>query len=212
MDIIIRQERPQEWRQVEALTREAFWNTFVPGCDEHYLAHILRDASAFIPELDLVAEIDGQLVGNIMYTKGWIEDAQGAKHDVILFGPLSVLPAYQGRGVGGVLIRHSAAEATRLGHRAILIYGDPQYYSRFGFRPASEFGILTPDGKTHPAMQALALYEGALDGITGRFFEDPIYETIDAAKVEAFDKSFPPKEKAVTESQKRFAALADSAE
>lgn len=212
MPLNIRLETPADHRAVEELTREAFWNVHVPGADEHYLAHILRDAPAFIPELDYVAELDGQLVGNIMYSKGWIEDAQGARHDVILFGPLSVLPSCQSRGVGGALIQHSTAKARALGYTVVLIYGDPLYYWRFGFKPASDFGVTPPDGKPHPALQVLELADGAMKGISGKFYEDPLYETIKPEDVEAFDASFPPKEKGVTQSQRRFAALSGQRE
>lgn len=207
-NLILRLERPEDYRQVEVLTRDAFWNEHVPGCDEHYLVHILRGSPAFLPALDFVAERDGRLVGNIMYTKAWVEDAAGQRHDVILFGPLSVLPAVQRQGIGGALIRHSAEAARRMGHRAIVIYGDPAYYSRHGFLPASHFGVTPPDGKPHPALQILPLYEDALAGINGRFFEDPVYETLRPEDVDAFDQGFEPREKRVTASQQRFAQLA----
>lgn len=207
MNVSVRLEKPEDYREVENLTREAFWNHHVPGCDEHYLAHIMRGADAFIPELDFVAEADGKLVGNIMYAKGRVDSPDGKRHDVILFGPLSVLPEYQGKGVGTVLVRHSMGVAQDLGYEAILIYGDPLYYSRHGFRAASEFGITPPGGKPHPALQAVELREGALSGIHGEFHEDAIYEAICPEDVEAFDRDFPPKVKGFAESQKRFAEL-----
>lgn len=210
--IVIRLETLDDYAAVEELTREAFWNVHVPGCDEHYLVHLLRDAQAFLPGLDFVAEKDGLLVGNIMYTNAWVEDDAGRRHDVILFGPLSVLPTMQRQGIGGRLIRHSADAARAMGKRAIVIYGDPAYYGRFGFQPASTYGITPPDGKPHPALQVLPLYEGAMDGIAGRFFEDPVYETLDPAAVEAFDRRFDPKEKKTTESQRRFAELSGQRE
>lgn len=212
MELTIRQERPEDYREVETLTREAFWNVHVPGCDEHYLVHILRDDETFLPDLDLVALHDGALVGNIMYATAYVEDGAGVRHEVILFGPLSVLPAFQGKGVGGALIRASAKLAKEKGYRAILIYGDPLYYQRFGFRPASEFGIVPPDGTPHPALQALPLYDGALDGISGRFFEPSVYETLKEEAVAAFDVQFPPKKKEITESQRRFAELSGRTE
>lgn len=207
MQINIRKETPADHRVVENLTREAFWNVHVPGCDEHYLVTILRDADAFVPALDFVAEVDGEIVGNIMYTKAWIVGDDSRRHDVILFGPLSVLPAWQRKGVGSALVRHSADVARALGHRAILIYGDPDYYSRLGFLPASDFGITPPDGMPHPALQVLPLVPGALDGLSGRFHEDALYETIRPEDVEAFDRQFPPKKRERTQSQLRFAQL-----
>lgn len=213
MKIDIRLETAADYRAVEELTREAFWNHHVPGCDEHYLAHILRDADAFIPALDFVAVVNSEIVGNIMYSKGWVEKEDGTRHDVILFGPLSVLPAMQGKGVGGALVRHSFAVAREMGYGAVFIYGDPQYYARHGFRPASDFGVLTADGKTHPALQGIELIPGAMDGIHGRFHEDPIYETIQETDAQAYDAGFPPKEKVSgTPSQQRFAQLSGGGE
>jgi predicted N-acetyltransferase YhbS len=103
-EIILRNETPSDHWIVENLTREAFWNQYAPACMEHYLLHILRDSDAFIPELDVVAEVDGKLVGNIVYTKAQVVGDNGESWDVISFGPIAVLPAYQGQGIGGRLI------------------------------------------------------------------------------------------------------------
>jgi len=205
--IEIRNERPDEYRAVEELTREAFWNLHVPGCDEHYLLHTLRAHADFVPELDFVATIGGELAGNIVYARSAIETAGGQAHGTLTFGPLSVLPKVQGQGVGSALVRHSLAKAAALGHRAVFIYGDPLYYVRFSFRPAEDFGIMTSEGAYHPALQALELVPGALAGCAGRFFEGEAYHCDENAAA-AFDKTFPPKEKFVTESQRRFARLA----
>lgn len=207
MDIEIRLERPEEYRAVEELTKKAFWNVHAPGCDEHYLVHILRDDASFVPELDFVALVNGQLVGNIMYSMGYVEAADGKRHDLLLFGPLSVLPEYQRKGVGTALMRHSAEAARKLGYKVVMIYGDPDYYSRVGFRAASDFGIMAPDGEPSAALQAWELEPGALAGISGKFHEAAVYETIDPAKVEAFDKDFPQMEKGFAPSQLRFQAL-----
>ncbi|HMM32099.1 MAG TPA: N-acetyltransferase [Clostridia bacterium] len=203
----IRLERPEEYRAVEELTREAFWNVHVPGCNEHYLAHILRTHADFLPTLNFVAYKDGLLVGNIMYTRAKVVLGDGAEHVMILFGPVSVLPQYQSQGVGSALIRHSLDEARRQGYKAVFLYGDPKYYCRFGFLPGEHYGIATEQGNFHPALQALELETGALEGISGRLFESAAYN-INEADASAFDKTFPPKEKFVTESQREFARLA----
>lgn len=193
-DITIRLEEPEDYRTVEHLTREAFWNHHVPGCDEHYLAHVLRKSSCFVPELDFVAEHSGEIVGNIMYTRAKILCDSGEPCPVLCFGPLSVLPEWQGEGVGSALVRHSLRRASELGHTAVLIYGDPAYYSRLGFLPAESFGIGTADDYYMDALQALELVAGALREKQGRFQEDHAYE-VDADASAAFDKSFPTKEK-----------------
>jgi predicted N-acetyltransferase YhbS len=193
-DLTIRLETPADYREVEYITREAFWNHHVPGCDEHFLAHVLRESSCFIPELDFVAVQQGRIVGNIMYTHAKISGDDGAEYPVISFGPVSVLPEWQGNGVGSALVRHSLSRASELGHTAVLIYGDPAYYSRLGFLSAESFGICTADDCYMDALQALELVAGALREKQGRFQEDHAYE-VDADASAAFDKSFPTKEK-----------------
>ena len=95
--LLIRNERPEDYRTVEELTKKAFWNVNVPGCNEHYIAHILRSHEDFIKELDLVIEQDGVIVGNVMYTKSALVGENGRKKEILTFGPVSILPAYQRR-------------------------------------------------------------------------------------------------------------------
>jgi predicted N-acetyltransferase YhbS len=205
-DIKLRKEEPADYRIVEQITREAFWNLNFPGCDEHYLAHVLRDSPEFIGELDLVAELDGEVVGNIMYACSLVRDTQGGTHQVITFGPVSVLPAYQGQGIGSALITTTLKKARDLGHQAVIIYGDPEYYCRFGFKAAEEFNIRTREGMFCPALQVLELVPGYLAGIGGCFEEAPAYQ-VDPAASQAFDEGFPPRERLVTPSQARFMEL-----
>ena len=200
----IRLEQPQDHRTVEELTREAFWNLYVPGADEHYLVHILRQVESFIPELDFVALQDGKIVGNIIYSKSYIETEDGTVFDTITFGPVSVLPAYHNQGIGRQLIEHSFEVAKALGHKVVVIFGYPGYYSRFGFKNGKDFGITDAEGKYPLAMQVLELVPGALEGIRGAFHEHEAFE-FDQAAAEKYDKLFPPKEKAEAESQALFA-------
>lgn len=206
-NIHLRLETPSDYRRVEELTKEAFWNQHVPGCNEHYLLHIMRHSPSFIRELDVVAEADGEIAGNIVYTKAKIAGDSGSDYEAVCFGPISVLPSFQGKGIGGMLIRHTGQLAKAMGYRAILIYGDPRYYSRFGFASAETFGIATPNNMYAAPLQALELYDGALSHCRGRFFEDPVYDLDEAAAAE-FDKSFPQKEKRNDlPSQSRFREL-----
>lgn len=205
--IQLRNERPEDYRAVEALTREAFWNHYAPGCSEHYLLHLLRNSNAFLPHLDFVAERDGLLVGNIVYSRAAIAGDDGNRHAVITFGPISVLPKEQGKGVGSMMIEHTKAVAKDLGHSAILIYGDPDYYCKFGFVPAQRYGITTSDDWYAAALLALELTDGALRHCSGRFLEDNLFN-VDETAVRAFDQSFPPKElRQGGPSQARFAQL-----
>jgi predicted N-acetyltransferase YhbS len=192
--LTLRKEVPGDYETVEALTREAFWNHYVPGCDEHYLMHVMREAESFLPELDYVAEVSGEVVGSIVYTRAVIELDRGGTLDVLSFGPLSVLPAHQGKGIGGALVEHTLYLARGLGHRAVLIYGDPLYYSRFLFVPAETYKIGTRDNFYAPPLQAFELVPGALSDAAGRFVEDEVY-SIDPEASKEFDKRFPYKEK-----------------
>lgn len=194
MDIYIRLEKPEDYHKVEELTREAFWGTTTQECDEHYLVHKLRTSAAFIPELDYVAVVDGEIAGNIMYSISRVSDSDGTDVEVITLGPLSVHPKFKNRGIGAELVKYTIEEARRLGYRAIIIFGHPDYYTRFGFKPAGEFGITTSDGMNFDAFMALALYDKALEGAAGKFYEDSVFH-FDGKEAEEFDKGFPFKEK-----------------
>ncbi len=203
---IMRLESPEDYSRVEWLTREAFWNVHVPGCNEHYLAHVLRDSPDFIAELDFVALVDDKIVGNIMYAYSELRDSTAKAHRVITFGPVSVLPEYQSRGIGKALITHTMALAGQLGHKIVLIYGDPEYYSRFGFVAGEIYGIRTSEGYYSPALQVMELIPGALTGISGNFFEAEVYHLAPEVP-EEFEAAFEPKEMFETPSQKRFLEL-----
>ena len=196
MSLILRRETPADIRAVDELTREAFWGGFFATCDEHYLAHRLRGIPAFVPELCFVAEREGQLVGNIMYSRAVVTEPDGTEHPVLTFGPLSVLPAFQRTGVGGALVRHTSELARDMGFRAVIIYGHPDYYPRLGFCPASIYGITAPEGKSFDALMALPLYEGAMEGLCGVFHEDGVFYDLPPEAVAAYDVTFPPKEPA----------------
>jgi putative acetyltransferase len=197
-----------EYRAVEELTREAFWNLYVPGCSEHYVLHNLRKSRDFIPDLDFVAEKKGQIVGNIVYSRGIVKDHQGAEQAVLCFGPVSVLPEFQKQGIGSALISHTIKLARALDYPAVLIYGDPRYYSRFGFRCAEKYYIKTADDKFAIALLALELKEGALNNMLGRFVESAAFE-VDANKFAEYDAKFPHKAEAETDTQREFKLLAN---
>jgi len=203
MNITFRLETPADHYAVEEMTREAFWQFWEPDrtvCDEHFLVSKLRNCSAFMPELNFIAEADGKLAGHIIFSKSWIEDSGGKTHETLTFGPLTVSPKLQCLGVGKALMRHAFDEAVRLGFRAVIIYGNPDYYPRFegkpsaSFRRAVEFGITTRDGSVFDALLVYPLYDGALDGINGKYYIDSVYEELTQAEAVEFDKKFPPKE------------------
>ncbi len=203
MDIKLRLEEEKDYRRVEEVTREAFWNVYSLGCDEHLLVHHLREAKQFIKALDFVATHEDTIVGNIMYVEAKITDNDDKEHQVAAFGPVSVLPEYQGKGVGGKLITHTAQLAKEMGYKAILIYGDPEYYKRFGFKVSKEYNITNGDRKYPAALQVLELYPDALKGIEGVYDEGDIY-IVNKDEFVEFEKGFPEKEKKPTKTQERF--------
>lgn len=192
MQVTIRRTREDEFFETEGLTREAFWDQFRAGCDEHLCLFQLRAAKEYVPELDLVAEVDGKAVAHIIYTTSYVQDG-GKRHELLTFGPISVLPDYQKQGYGGALLRESIRRARALGYKAIMIYGHPTYYPRFGFENAEKYGITTPEGKNFDAFMILPLDAEAVAGIHGAFHLSKGYETTPEA-VAAFEKKFPPKE------------------
>lgn len=194
MPIILRLERKEDYHEVEVLTRQAFWKeehvkTCGIGANEHYLTHILRTSTEYIPELDFVAEYNGKIVGNVIYSIAYILRPDGSRHAVLTFGPLAVLPEYQKQGVGSALMRHTLKTAARLGYGAVLVFGHPTYYPRFGFREAKEFGITTSWGENFPAFMAMELIYGDLDGVTGSFYESPLFD-VDNQKAIEYDRQY----------------------
>lgn len=202
-NIIIRLEAKRDYCAVEHLTRGAFWDVYKPGCDEHLVAHKLRHSQAFLPDLDYVAVQDGRIIGNIMYSVAQVINDSGCAYSVLTFGPLSVLPEFQRQGVGAALVRHSLAVARKTEHPAVIIFGNPAYYRRFGFENANKFGITTADGANFDAFMVLELHDHALKSIAGRFYEDEAFH-IDPDELIEFEKAFPYREKHITDTQLKF--------
>jgi len=193
--MILRLETEKDYFENVNLTRDAFWNVYRPGCDEHLLHRNIRSAASYIKDLCYVAEEDGKLVGNIVYAKMW-KDGKMCD-DVIGFGPLSVLPEKQKQGVGSALVTETLEKAKDLGFKAVLITGNPDYYHRFGFSSATKFGVRLPDiaeGDEASFFTAVELEEGYLEAHAGVYEFDPVYAP-DPAELEEFEKQFPAKVK-----------------
>ena len=204
MELKLRQEKPTDYQETEFVTREAFWNQFAPGCCEHYLLHVMRENPAFVPELDVVAECGGRIVGNVAYARGVIKGDNGTEYEVLTLGPLAVLPEYQQMGIGSQLMEYTRNLARDMGFRAIVLCGDPDYYSGKGFVPAETFGIRTAENMYAAFLQVCELSEHALAEAKGRYYEADVYAIDEAAAME-FDRQFPKKETLTgTTGQKRF--------
>lgn len=201
--LCIRPETPADYRAVESLIRDAFWNLYVPGCDEHYVAHALRGHADFIPALDLVAELDGQIVGSVMYTKATLMDEADVCKEILTFGPLAVLPACQRQGVGKALLDASFKIARTMGYDAIVIFGHPGNYVARGFKSCQKYSVCMPDGSFPTAMLVKELTAGALDGRRWIYHESPAY-AVDPDGFSAFDAQFPPRPREYRPSQEEF--------
>ena len=201
--LIIRNEIENDYRAVETATRNAFWNLNVPGCDEHYLAHIMREHEDFIPELDFVVELDGQIVGNVMYTKSKLIDEVGNEKQILTFGPISVDPNYQRRGYSKKLLEHSFAKALELGYDVIVIFGNPDNYVSRGFKSCKKYNICLENDVFPTAMLVKELKSGALDGRKWIFVESSVYN-INCNEAQKFDELFEFKEKKYQPSQEEF--------
>ena len=140
-NITIRPERVSDYQQVEDIIRQAFYNLYTPGCTEHYLAHAIRPHPDFLPELDLVLELDGRVVGNIMYTKSTLVDEAGKEKGILTFGPVCIRPGLQRRGYGRLLMEESFRRASAMGYEAIVIFGDPNNYVGRGFQSCKKHRV-----------------------------------------------------------------------
>ena len=198
MNIIIRNETQNDYRQVENLTRESFWNVYAPGAAEHYFVNQMRSHPDFIPELAFVLEKDGEIIGNIMYTKAWLEDENGERKEILSFGPLCVAPKYQRQKLGKLLIEHSFAVARGMGYDVNINFGNPGNYVSRGFVSCKKKNVsFVVQGNYPTALLVCELVPGALDGKKWMYIPSTAADCCDdTAAVEAFDATFPPKEKA----------------
>lgn len=199
----IRNERESDYKNVEDITRKAFYNVYVPGCMEHYLVHIMRGHEDFIPELDFVIEVDGQIVGNIMYTKSKLTDEGGTEKEIVTFGPVSILPKYQRKGYGKMLIEHSLKRAAELGYEAVVIMGSPANYVGSGFQCCRKYNVCVEKGKYPAAMLVKELKPGALDGRLWFYSDSPVMN-VDEREAQAFDDGLEKMEKKWMPSQEAF--------
>lgn len=193
-NLIIRKENERDYFEVEYMTKKAFWNKYVPGCTEHYLVHILRQSEDYLPELSRIAEINEEIVGAIMYSKAYVIDGVN-KIEVLTFGPLCVEPSYQNKGIGGALLEETMELARKAGYKAIVIFGEPGYYPKHGFKTCDNFGITTKDSKNFDAFMGIELVKDGLKEVKGKFYESEAFESLLPEKVEEFDKKFPYMEK-----------------
>ncbi len=192
---IIRPERPEEYRDVENLIRESFWNVYRPGCSEHFVIHVLRNDPAFVQELDFVMEKDGRLIGQNMFMKTVIIADDSTEVPVLTMGPIGIIPELKRKGYGKALLDYTLEKAKELGFGAVLFEGNIGFYGKSGFDYARNFGIRyhdLPEGDDDSFFLCKELIPGYLDNITG-VYQTPQGYYVKDSDVDEFDKDFPPK-------------------
>ena len=196
-NITIRIEKKEEYREVENLVRESFWNVYRPGCLEHYVLNQLREDSDFVAELDFVMEENGKLIGQNIFMKAVIKADDGRDIPIMTMGPICIAPELKRKGYGKLLLDYSLEKAVKMGCGALCFEGNIDFYGKSGFTYASEFGIRyhgLPEGEDASFFLCKELIPGFLDGVTGEY-ATPAGYFVDEAEAEEFDKAFPYKEK-----------------
>jgi len=196
-DYIIRLERKEEYREIETLVREAFWNVYRPGCLEHYVLNQLRNDPAFVSELDFVLEKDGKPIGQNMFMRATIKADDGRAIPIMTMGPICIHPNFKRKGFGKLLLDYSLEKATELKCGALCFEGNINFYGKSGFTYASTYGIRyhgLAEGEDASFFLCKELISGYLNGITGEYTPPQGY-FVNEAEAEAYDKAFPYKEK-----------------
>lgn len=195
----IRNEQPSDYREVENLTREAFWNVYRPGCTEHFVLNRYRNNPDFIPELDLVMEEDDKIIGHVMFSHASLTKADGSTMPAWTFGPISIAPDYKRNGYGLALLNHAIDKARAMGIGVLCMEGNIEFYRNAGFAEASTLGLHyhgTPDAEASFFL-AQELIPGYLGGIEATYTPPKGYFVADEQPEEfaAYDATFPHKEK-----------------
>lgn len=209
MEIMIRNETEQDHRAVETLTRRAFYNLYIPGCVEHYLVRVMRGHPDFIPELDLVLELDGEIIGSVLYTKATLTDDTGAVKEILTFGPVCIAPEHQRKGYGRRLLEHSFRKAIDLGYDVIVIFGSPANYVARGFVSCMKRNVCTEGGRYPAAMMVKELVPGALDGRQWTYRDSPVM-AVDEAEALRYDDTLEPMPREHRPSQEEFFIMSHS--
>lgn len=202
----IRLDTAEDYREVENLTREAFWNIYRPGCTEHFVLNQYRNNPDFISELDLVMEDDGKIIGHVMYSKAEIVKEDGGILPAWTFGPISIHPDYKRKGYGLKLLQYSLEKAREMGIGVICMEGNIDFYKHAGFVVASTLKIHyhgEPKEAEVPYFLAQELIPGYLNGVEGTYHTPQGYFVAmeKEKEFEQYEATFPVKEKRFQEGQ-----------
>lgn len=171
-DYIIRLEQPTDYKLVENVVRESFWNVYRPGCLEHYVLHCYRDNKNFVKELDFVILRDNEIIGQTMFVKASIKTDDNKDIPIMTFGPICILPKYQKQGYGKILLDYSLEKAKQLGCGAVCMEGNINFYGKSGFVVASKKNIhYYAESKENevPYFLVKELKDGFLDNVSGTY-------------------------------------------
>lgn len=207
MMLQVRVESKEDYRVVEELTREAFFNVYLPGCKEHYVLHKFRESDNFIKELSLVLELDGNIIGHVMFAKSKVKLQDGSYKDVHTFGPFSIRPNYQKHGYGEFLLNAALNKAKELGVKVLLACGSIDYYKKFGFSLASSrnvrYAFAESNDKVVPYFLINEFDKSYLNASPCSYQDPDEYFVADKEPVsfEKYEETFPYKEKKKTDTQ-----------
>jgi predicted N-acetyltransferase YhbS len=164
--IAVRAERAQDFGAIEEMVKRCYRDVAYSNHREHRMIARLRASAAYVPQLALVAELDGELAGHVMLTRIVIRGEAG-DYPSLALAPLSVAPAFQGRGVGAALVEAVHAQARGMGFHSVIIAGIAGYYQSFGYAPLDTWPIRLPFAVHPDHRMAVALTPGGLDGVAG---------------------------------------------
>lgn len=165
----IRQERDEDIPVISEIHRVAFGGETEPN-----LVEAIRESDGFIPELSIVAKVDGDVVGHILFSPITIE-TKADSVPVLSLAPMGVLPDHQNQGIGSELVKTGLAECQKLGHYIVIVIGYPKYYTRFGFVPASKKGLKVSFDVPDEAFMVFEGITGALEGVSGTVIYPPFF-------------------------------------
>ena len=199
-NIKIRLERKEDYREVETLVRDSFWNVYRPGCLEHFTLKKLRGDCDFVPELDFVMEQNGRIIGQNIFVKAHIEGDDGRDIQILTMGPICIANDLKRKGYGKKLLDYSLDQATRLGFGAVCFEGNIMFYGKSGFTYARDFGIRyngMPKDADTSFFLCKELVTGFLDGVSGNYVTPQGYFACEQFldEFEQYEASFPYKEK-----------------
>ena len=201
--MLIRNEKLEDYRKVEELIRKTFWNLFVPGCSEHYFAHLVRKNPDYIPELDFVLVEHNKIIGHIIYVKAKLVSDDGTIKNILSFGPFTIDPDYQRKGYGRKLLDYSLEAAKTLGYDTVAIYGNPENYICYGFKNCKRYNICLDENVYPVSLLIKTLKNNCLEGKNWKYIESSAHNP-DMSGFDKFDSTFECRKKEYNKSQELF--------